>query len=91
MTNFYFMELGLRLQPLSLGNKKGKINKMLDSILQAVKNFHHTIYNVRDYNVTVNELSQLSDRELKDIGINSKGDIYRVAAEHIFLNDKKAT
>jgi len=36
---------------------------------------------MRDYRRTVNELSQLSDRELADIGLN-RSDIPHIAAGH---------
>jgi uncharacterized protein YjiS (DUF1127 family) len=49
---------------------------MLLSLIQMIQAF-------RDYHRNVNELSQLSDRELSDIGLD-RSDIPRVAAgEHI--------
>ena len=43
-----------------------------------VKNFLQKLRNRQSYRSTFNELSQLNDRELNDIGIG-RGDIKRVA------------
>lgn len=56
--------------------------KPLNRILSAVVNFFKVLHNSLDYsrrvNETIKELSRLTDKELKDIGI-SRGDIYSVA------------
>jgi uncharacterized protein YjiS (DUF1127 family) len=53
-------------------NRQDKENPMLLSLIRMVKAF-------RDYQRNVSELSQLSDRELADIGLD-RSDIPRVAA-----------
>lgn len=39
--------------------------------------------NYKDYNKTIRELSRLSDKELKDLGI-TRNDIYSIAANKTF-------
>ena len=55
--------------PAKSGNRKAKI------MLVAILNF---LQSWRRYNASLNELSQLGDRELADIGI-TRSDIPRVA------------
>jgi uncharacterized protein YjiS (DUF1127 family) len=53
-------------------NRKSKETTMLLSLIRMIQAF-------RDYQRNVSELSQLSDRELADIGLD-RSDIPRVAA-----------
>jgi uncharacterized protein YjiS (DUF1127 family) len=59
------------------GPISGRINQGEPSMLVAILNF---LQSWRRYNACLNELSQLGDRELADIGI-TRSDIPRVAWE----------
>jgi uncharacterized protein YjiS (DUF1127 family) len=69
------------MEPYLLGNStvrfSGRINQGEPSMLVAILNF---LQSWRRYNASLNELSQLGDRELADIGI-TRSDIPRVAWE----------
>jgi uncharacterized protein YjiS (DUF1127 family) len=57
----------------------------LDGLIAWYKNRQARIQQDRDFKSTVRELSKLTDKELRDIGI-TRGDIYSIAMETHYDN-----
>ena len=67
-------------RPITYTRKKNKMPKIFKSIIKKYKNY-------KLYARTVNELSVLSDKELKDIGM-SRSEIKSVAARQYIRKAK---